>query len=75
MVTANKFGKDVIKITNTFQKNLDESGRKPNKIWVDKQIEFCNRLMKSWLKGNDIEMYSTHNERKSINAERFIKED
>ena len=25
-----------ITITNAFQKSLDESNRKPNKIWVDK---------------------------------------
>ena len=29
--------------------------------------------MKSWVQGNDIEMYSTHNERKSVIAERFIR--
>ena len=29
--------------------------------------------MKSWLKDNDIEMYSTHNEGKSVVAERFIR--
>ena len=29
--------------------------------------------MKSWLEKNDIEMYSTHNEEKSVVAERFIK--
>ena len=29
--------------------------------------------MKSWLAKNDIEMYSTHNERKSVVAERFIR--
>ena len=29
--------------------------------------------MKSWLQDNDIEMYSTHNEGKSIVAERLIK--
>ena len=28
---------------------LDESNRKPNKIWVDKGIEFYNRSMKLWL--------------------------
>ena len=42
-------------------------GRKPNEIWVDKGSKFYNRSMKSWLeKKNDIEMYSTHNERKSV---------
>ena len=29
--------------------------------------------MKSWLEKNDIEMYSTHNEGKSILAERLMK--
>ena len=29
--------------------------------------------MKSWLDKNNIEMYSTHNDRKSVVAERFIR--
>ena len=62
-----------ITITNAFQKILDESGRKPNKIWVNKGSEFYNTSMKSWLKDNDIEMYSRHNEGKSVVAERFIR--
>ena len=48
-----------ITITNVFQKVLDESNRKPNKIWVDKGSEFYNRSMKSWLEENGIEIYST----------------
>ena len=36
-----------IAITNAFQKMLDESKRKTNKIWVDKDSEFYNRSMKS----------------------------
>ena len=44
--------KDVI-IVNAFQKILDDSKRKSNKIWVDKGMEFYNRSMKSWLK-NDV---------------------
>ena len=39
-----------ITITNAFQKVLEESNRKPNKIWVDKGSEFHSRSMKSWLK-------------------------
>ena len=62
-----------ITISNTFQKILDESNHKLNKIWIDKGSEFYNRTMKSWLEKNDIEMYSTHNEGKSIIAERFIR--
>ena len=38
-----------------------------------KGSEFGNRSMKSWLRDNDIEMYSTHNEEKSVVAERFIR--
>ena len=43
-------------ITNTkaFQEILDESGRKPNQIWVDKGSEFYNGSMKSWLQDNDM---------------------
>ena len=41
--------KEGITITNAFQKVLDESKRKPNKIWVDKGSQFYNRSMKSWL--------------------------
>ena len=40
---------------------------------VDKSSEFYNRSMKSWLEKNDIEIYSTHNEGKSVVAERFIR--
>ena len=62
-----------IRITNAFQKILKESDRKPNKIWVDKGSEFYNRSMKSWLEKNYIQMYSTHNEGKSVVAEKFIR--
>ena len=62
-----------VSINNAFQNILKKSNRKPNKIWVDKGSEFCNRSMKSWLEKNDVEMYSTHNEGKSVVAERFIE--
>ena len=44
-----------------------------NKIRVDKGSEFYNRSMKSWLVKIAIEMYLTHNKRKSVAAERFIR--
>ena len=62
-----------ITITNAFQKVLKESNRKPNKIWVDQGNEFYNSSMKSWLEKNDIEMYSTHNEGRSVVSEIFIR--
>ena len=65
--------KKSITITNAFQEILDESNRKPNKIWVDKGNEICNRSMKSWLEKNAIEMHSVHNEEKFVIAERFIR--
>ena len=62
-----------VSIVNAFQSILKKSNRKSNKIWVDKGSEFYNRSMKSWLEKNDIEMYSTYNEGKSVAAERFIR--
>ena len=59
-------------IVNAFQKIISE-GRKPNKIWVDQGGEFYNNLFKRFLKINNIEMYSTYNEGKSVVAERFIR--
>ena len=59
-----------ITITNAFQTFLNESKRKTNKIWVDKGSEFYNRLMKSFLQNNDIEMCLVHNEGKSVIAEK-----
>ena len=35
--------------------------------------EFYDRSIKSFLQNNGIEIYSTHNERKSVAAERFIR--
>ena len=52
---------------------LDESNRNPNKIWVDKGSKFYNRSIKLFLQNNDTEMYSTHNEGKSVIAERFVR--
>ena len=45
-----------ITITNAFQKFLDESNCKPNKIWVDKGSKLYNRSTKSFLQNNDIEI-------------------
>ena len=40
---------------------------------VDQGSEFYNSSFKKWLEDNDIEMYSTYNEGKSVAAERFIR--
>ena len=59
-------------IVNAFQKVISKE-RKPNKIWVDEGSEFYNQSFKDFLKINNIEMYSTFNEGKSVVAERFIR--
>ena len=58
-------------IVNAFKKII--SKRKPNKIWVDQGSEFYNNSFKGFLKINNIEMYSTYNQGKSVVAERFIR--
>ena len=62
-----------ISIVKAFQKILKQSNRKPNKIWVDKGSEFYNAYFKKWLRDNNIVMYSTQNEGKSVVVERFIR--
>ena len=62
-----------ISIVNAFNKIIEQSNRKPNKIWVDQGGEFYNHVFKKWLSDNDIIMYSTFNEGKSVAAERFIR--
>ena len=62
-----------ISITNAFKKIIKQSGKKTNKIWVDQGSEFYNQDFKKWLSSNNIIMYSTYNEGKSVVAERFIR--
>ena len=62
-----------ISIVNAFDKIIKQSNRKPNKIWVDQGSEFYNRDFKKCLSDNNIIMYSTFNEGKSVVAERFIR--
>ena len=58
-----------ISIVNVFNKIIKQSIRKQ----VDQGGEFYNHNFKKWLSGNDIIMYSTYNEGKSVVAERFIR--
>ena len=65
--------KKVVGFANTFQSILKKSNIKPNKMWVDKGGEFYSNSFEKWLQYNDTVMYSTHNEGKSVVAERFIR--
>ena len=67
-----KKGTSIVNAFRSIQKSK-YSKRKPNKIWVDQGSEFYNTHFKKWLKDNNIEMYSTHNEGKSVVTERFIR--
>ena len=62
-----------ISIVNAFNKIIKQSNRKPNKIWIDLGGEFYNNVFEKWLSDNNIIMYSTYNEGKSVVAERFIR--
>ena len=60
-------------IANTINSILNNSKRKPNKIWVDQGSEFYNTHFKKWLTENNIKMYSTRNEGNYVVAERYIR--
>ena len=60
-------------IQKEAKQRTKDKGRKPNKILGDKESEFYNNSFKKWLKDNDIVMYSTNNEGKSVIAERLIR--
>ena len=57
---------------HAFQK-IPNKNCKPNKIWVDKGSEVCNKSIKLRLERNAIEMDSTHDKRKSVAVELFIR--
>ena len=40
-----------------FIEIVNESNRKPDKLWVDKSIQFYNKIMQEWLSNNYILMY------------------
>ena len=60
-------------VLNAFIKIVNESNREPNKLRVDQGREFYNKIMQEWLENDNILMYCTHNEGKSVIALRFIK--
>ena len=63
---------NMLRLFLSFRKIISKE-RKPNKIWVDQGGEFYNNLFKRFLKINNIEMYSTYSEGKSVVAEIFMR--
>ena len=62
------------KKTKTVPNGFAEIVNEPKcKLWVVQGREFYNSLVQKWLDDNGILMYWTHNEGKSVVAERLIK--
>ena len=59
-----------ITIVNVFQEILKKHIWV---IWVDKGNGFYKFFFKKWLQDNEIKMYSTHNDVKSVAADRLIR--
>jgi len=59
-------------VLSAVKKVISDSGREPEKFWVDKGSEFYNSKFKHWLKEKNITIYSTYGESKSSIVERFI---
>ena len=66
-------GKQVKTFLNGFIKIVNEGKHKSNKLWIDQRRQFYNNLVQKWLDDYEVLMYSTYNEGKSVNAERFIR--
>ena len=54
-------------VAEAFKRIMNESGRKPNKVWVDKGKEFYNHYVKAL----PFEIYSALNDGKAVVVERF----
>ena len=52
---------------------VNESYFKPIKLWVDRGKEFYNKVMQELLDNNDILIHSTHDEGRSVIAEKIYK--
>ena len=69
--------KSGLSITNSFKILLSEhpqggsEPRKPEKLWVDRGIEFYNKTFKSLLKEYETKLYSTYSDLKAVFIERF----
>ena len=56
-----------------FKKHYMHRQENQIKYGLKKEVNFTAVIFTKCLKDNDIEMYSTHNDRKSAVAERFIR--
>jgi hypothetical protein len=63
-----KTAKDVL---DAFKQVIADSGRQPEKIWVDEGTEFYNQQMTRYLAVNNIVRYSTQGQHKACMVERL----
>ena len=77
MFSTNMLGLNLWKLAETgldgFIKIVNESKRKPFKLWIDQGRNSYNKLMQKRLHDNDILMYLTCNEGKPFIAKRFMR--
>ena len=64
--------KSAITVLDAVKEVIKKSGRRPERIWTDKGSEFYNSSFQKWTKSNDIEVYSTYGDSKSVVVERCI---
>jgi hypothetical protein len=60
-------------VLNALTDIIKKNERSPQKIWVDRGSEFYNKEFLKWAKADDITVYSTYGESKSVVVERFIR--
>ena len=59
------------KTSNTVTHAFQSLRKLPKKLWTDKGKEFYNKVFQSFLKHNNVMLYSTFNEGKAVVVERF----
>ena len=59
-------------MVNSFKIGKFKMNQNFNQIWADKGSQFKNKSMKLFLRNNDTEIYSTHNEEKTLKTKLFI---
>ena len=60
-------------LRESFEQIFENDQRIPDYIWFDKESAIKSKYFDKFLKENDIKLYHTENEGKSVFAERFIR--
>ena len=60
-------------LVEAFEKLLKTSGRKPDRLWFDRESGIYSKQFSALMKENDIHLYSTNTELKAVIVERFNK--